>query len=144
MKIEKIDHVAILVKDAEKAIKLFSDLFEMKFDAIGKIKDMDAKSWIAASGVEIIQPVNTDGITARTLNTRGEGLSLLSLKVSNLSEAMSEMESRGIRQIAKMNDNGIKIALYHPKDTFGVMIELIEYETEHDIVTAAKNRKLVT
>lgn len=137
MKIEKIDHIGILVKDVGKAEKFFDDLFEMKFVALGEIKEMDARSMIESSGVEIFEPLLPDGASARTLKSRGEGLSLLSLKVANLDEAMAEMKSRGIRLVGQMEHGKMKAAIYHPKDAYGVMIELIEYETEHGVVTAA-------
>ena len=57
--------------------------------------------------------------------------------MSNLDEAMAEMKSRGIRLVGQMEHGKMKAAIYHPKDSYGVMIELIEYETEHGVVTAA-------
>ena len=56
MKIEKIDHIAILVEDVEKAEKFFTDLFETKFAALGEVKEMDITSMMEPSGIEIIQP----------------------------------------------------------------------------------------
>jgi len=138
MKIEKIDHIAIMVQDLNKAEKFFADLFETKFAALGEIKEMDARSMMEPSGIELIEPLLPDGVSARTLQRRGEGLSLLSLKVANLDEAMAEMKSRGIRLTAQMQTGKMRVAIYHPKDTFGVMIELIEYESEHSAVTAGK------
>jgi len=137
MKIEKIDHIAILVKDLNKAEKFFSDLFQMKFTILGEIKEVDARSMMEPSGIEIIEPLTPDGPTAKTLERRGEGLTLISLKVSNLDEGMAEMKARGIRLVAEKHEN-VRLALYHPKDTYGVMIELIEYETEHPLLTAMR------
>ena len=136
MRIEKIDHVALLVKDIEKAEKFFADLFETKFAALGEIKEMDVTSMIEPSGIEIIQPLSLDGISARTMKNRGEGLSLLSLKVLDLDEAMAEMKSRGIRLTQKFELGSAKVALFHPKDTYGVFIELIEYKEKHPAVIA--------
>ena len=138
MKIEKLDHIAIMVQDLKKAEKFFADLFETKFAALGEIKDMDARSMMEPSGIEIIEPLTPDGVSARTLQKRGEGLSLLSLKVADLDEAMAEMKSKGIRLTAQGQNGKTRMAIYHPKDTFGVMIELIEYESEHPLVTAGK------
>jgi len=137
MKIEKIDHVAILVKDVNKAEEFFSDLFEMRFAQLGEVKEVDARSIMEESGIEILEPLTPDGPTAKTLEKRGEGLTLLSLKVSNLDEAMAEMKAKGIRLVAEKHDN-IRLALYHPKDTYGVMIELIEYDAEHPLFNAIK------
>ena len=50
MKIEKLDHIAIMVADLKKAEKFFSELFETKFAALGEIRDMDARSMMEPSG----------------------------------------------------------------------------------------------
>ena len=137
MKIEKIDHVAILVKDLTKAEEFFSDLFEMRFAKLGEVKEVDARSIMEASGIEILEPLTPDGPTAKTLEKRGEGLTLISLKVPNLDEAMAEMKAKGIRLVAERHED-VRLAIYHPKDTYGVMIELIEYDTEHPLLNAMK------
>jgi len=137
MKIEKIDHVAILVKDLSKAEKFFSDLFEMEFAKLGEVEEVDARSMMEASGIEILEPLTPDGPTSKTLENRGEGLTLISLKVPNLEEAMAEMKAKGIRLVAERHED-VRLAVYHPKDTYGVMIELIEYNAEHPLLNVMK------
>ena len=46
-------------------------------------------------------------------------------------EAMEEMKSRGIRQVGWANVGKLKEAQFHPKDAFGVMIELCEHDVDH-------------
>jgi methylmalonyl-CoA/ethylmalonyl-CoA epimerase len=137
MKIEKIDHVAILVKDLNKAEKFFSDLFETRFSSLGEVKEVDARSMMEPFGIEIIEPLTPDGPTAKNLERRGEGLTLISLKVPNLDEAMAEMKAKGIRLVAERHED-VRLAIYHPKDLCGVMIELIEYDAEHPLLHAMK------
>jgi methylmalonyl-CoA/ethylmalonyl-CoA epimerase len=139
MKIEKIDHVAILVRDLKEAEGFFSELFNLKFSSLGEIEEVDARSVMDSIGIELIEPLKRDGPTSKVLQRRGEGLILISLKVSNLDEAMAEMKAKGIRLVAEKHGN-VRLALYHPKDLHGVMIELIEYETGHPLVTAMGKR----
>jgi len=139
MKIEKIDHVAILVNDLKEAEGFFSDLFQTRFQSLGEIKEVDARSMMDPIGIELIEPLTSDGATSRILEKRGEGLTLISLKVSNLDEAMEEMKAKGIRLVAEKHGN-VRLALYHPKDLHGVMIELIEYRSEHPLVTAMREK----
>lgn len=77
--------------------------------------------------------MSQNGITAKAIERGGEGLALLSLKVTNLDEAITEMEVRGIRQVKRVNYSKWKAVLFHPADTYGVMIELIEYEYKHSL-----------
>ncbi len=136
MKVAKLDHVAIRVKNLKEASKFFSELFGMEFTQLGEIPAMDVRSSIDPMGIELIEPLTPDGITAKTIEKAGEGLSLLSLKVTNLDEAAAEMKSHGIRIIGKIENPGVMRALiFHPKDTYGVMIELIEYKEKHPIAS---------
>jgi len=123
MKAEKIDHVAILVKDLEKAGKLYADLFGTEFSGPNENKDLDIRNLMSPIGIELVTPLSSDGVLARNLEKRGEGLYLLSLKVPNIAEAIAEMKSQGVRQIG---GDGKRIAIFHPKDLCGVLIELIE------------------
>ncbi|MFC1943778.1 VOC family protein [Chloroflexota bacterium] len=126
MKVEKIDHVGIMVKDLEKAGRFFADLFEVEFTGPSENPGQDIRNMMSRPlGIELISPLTPDGPNARTLENRGEGLSLLSLKVQNLEEAVAEMKSKGIRQVGAI---GKRIAIFHPKDTYGVMIDLVERE----------------
>ena len=54
----------------------------------------------------------------------------------NLEEVMAEMKSRGIKLVREQRNENMSIAVYHPKDTFGVMIELIGYKSKHPLVSA--------
>jgi methylmalonyl-CoA/ethylmalonyl-CoA epimerase len=134
MKVEKIDHVAINVKDLKKAAQFFADLLGTEFSSPAVFKELDLTSLIEPLGIELVEPLTPDGPTARTIEQRGEGLSLISLKVTNVEEAMAEMKSRGVRLVTLIDRPKMKAAIYHPKDTFGVMIELIEYQSEHPTV----------
>ena len=122
MKVEKIDHVAIMVKDLEQAGKLFGELFDTEFTG-HDVKDADVRNLMSPLGIELVTPLTPDGPSSKSLERHGEGLMMLSLQVSNLKEAVAEMESRGIRKIGGIGD---KSALFHPRDMCGVMIELKE------------------
>ncbi len=129
MKFEKIDHVGIMVKDLEKASKFFAELFDTEFN----IRDIDTESDIRASmshpiNIELVTPLKQDGEAAKALEHRGEGLTMLSLKVPNLEEAIANMESHGVRLLRREELPEAKMAFFHPKDLYGVMIELIERE----------------
>lgn len=138
MKVEKIDHIVFLVPDLEKAAQQFSELFELNFVKAGEIKEMDVRSMIEPKGIELVEPVQPDGLAAGVLKKRGPGFTLLSLKVPNLDQAIQEMTSKGIRLIWTSGRGKLKAAVFHPKDFYNIMIELVEYETEHGALTASR------
>ena len=124
MKVEKIDHVAIQVIDLEKAKEFFNDLLGTEFGDSADFPEMDVKASICPLGIELTAPLIPDGPVAKAIEERGEGLSLLSFIVPDLEEAMAEMKSKGIRLIETLERPEWKAAIYHPKDTHGVMVEL--------------------
>ena len=122
MKLEKIDHVSIYVKDLEKAKQFFTNLLDAEFSDVRESKELDTRGSMGPAGIELIASLTPDGPVARAIDKRGEGLSLVSLKVPNLEEAVAEMQSRGVRVAAKIEH----LAVFHPKDTYGVMLEFVE------------------
>jgi len=126
MKVEKIHHVSIMVKDLEKAGKFYSDLFGIEFSGPHENKELDVRFLSFPLGINLATPLTPDGPSAKTLDRRGEGLAMLVLNVSNLAEAIADMESRGVRLIGRADPNVAKSAYFHPKDTYGVMVELME------------------
>ena len=120
MKVQKIDHVSIMVQDLEKAHKLFSDLFG-EFDGPNESPETDVKNYMSSLGIELVTPLTPDGASAKLLERKGEGFVMLVLQVSNLEEAIAEMESHGVRCVGRSE----KTANFHPKDTYNAMIRLI-------------------
>ena len=89
--------------------------------------------------MEIIEGVSKDSAVTKTIEHRGEGLAAISLKVPNIEEAIAHLESLGIRLVRRIESGKIKEAQFHPKDTFGVMLELCEYELEHGAHIASRS-----
>ncbi len=123
IKIEKIHHVRIIVHDIEEARKRWGALFELEFTPPRDAPQVDIAGASSPIGVDFASPLSPDGPVARGLEKRGEGLGLLSLQVSNLDEAVKEMEAKGVRCVT--NTPG-RSAIFHPKDLNGVMVELIK------------------
>ena len=123
MKVEKISHVVILVKDLEKAREFFAGLFDTEFSGPSELKEADVRTSVSPLGIELVTPLSADGPSARTLERRGEGLAILAVEVAKLEEAVADMESRGVRLIGRPTE---KAAQFHPRDLYGVMIELVE------------------
>lgn len=137
MKVEKIDHIHIFVNDIEKATGFFSSLMNTKFSRILDLEELNAKSAMEPLGIELISSISLDGPVAQNIKRRGEGVAAISLKVPDIEEAISELQSRGVRLVRRVEKGRLKEAQFHPKDSFGVMIELCEYQLEPDAHIAA-------
>jgi len=138
MKVERIDFVTFFVKDLDKAVKFFGELFETQFIAPYSTS-VDTKETIDSLGVNLTAPLTQDGLSARIMATRGEGLATIVFKVANLDEAIAELESRGVRLLGREKIGSAEYAVFHPKDTFGAMLSVVEYK-EKDAATAFTSR----
>ena len=136
MKVERIDHISILVKDLDKAMKLFGEGLGIEFSQPWENKNFDIRETLGPLPlcINLCTPLTTDGEAARILEHKGEGVSMISFKVDNLEEAVAEMKSRGIRQIGGEKTKDAETATFHPKDTFGIMIELVQYNEKHPLI----------
>ncbi len=126
MKVQKIHHVSVLVKDLEKAGKLYSDLFGITFDGPYEQKELDVRFLSSPLGINLASPLTPDGPSAKTLERRGEGLAMLIFNVPDIEEATADMASHGIRLVGREDRPTARVASFHPKDLCGVMIELVE------------------
>jgi methylmalonyl-CoA/ethylmalonyl-CoA epimerase len=73
-----------------------------------------------------------DGVIARHLAKRGEGLQHVAYRVDNLERALQEMRTKGVALIDERPRPGARqarVAFLHPKSTKGVLIELVEPQT---------------
>jgi len=131
MKLNKIDHICIAVKDLEAAKKIWEPL-------LGKTEPDDAyidepekinvaRYMIGEVGFELMESTSPDGDVARFIEKRGEGIMLISFNVDNTREAMAELKEKdypfigGARQF-----RDCEFAFMHPKKMNGVLTELID------------------
>ena len=93
MKVEKIDHIAIIVEDLEKAREFFADLFETEYVGPREVKGVDIRNLRCPLGIELITSLSPDGPTARTLASRGEGVAMVLLQGNPLPNGFHSMLS---------------------------------------------------
>lgn len=137
MKVEKLDFITIFVKEIEKAMDFFSDLFETDFPRTWPTA-MDTRETVDRLGINLATPLTPDGISSGVMGKKGEGLISVGFKVSNLDEAIAEMQSRGIRLLFREKIGGAEYAAFHPSDTYGAMLILDEYEAENTVTAITK------
>ncbi|MCX6000321.1 MAG: VOC family protein [Chloroflexi bacterium] len=143
MKVEKIDHVHIYVRDIEKSIQRLEYLLGVKFGEVMKeeLEAFGAVGAFAPPGLDISQPTSPDSPTAKIIERMGEGLvGGASFKVQDIEAGIAELESKGMKLLGSLEIGGLKEAWFHPKDSCGLMIELCEYDAENALA-AVRQRK---
>ncbi len=133
MKVNKIDHICIAVKDLERARKVWEPIMGKQrpddeyIDEPEKIKV--ARYHLGEVGFELMESTSPDGDVAKFIERRGEGIMLISFNVDNTRAAMSELKEKDYPFIGgarKFRD--CEFAFVHPKAVNGVLLELIDYK----------------
>jgi len=115
-----------LVRDLEKARKLYSEAFGIEFEGPYEQEALDVRYVSSDLGLNLAAPLTPDGPTAKSLERRGEGLAMLVLNVADIEQAIGDLGSCGVRLVGREDRPAARVASFHPKDLCGVMIELME------------------
>jgi len=122
-----VDHIHIYVKDVDKAVDLFTALTGYEFHAPVTVDEVQLKATSNALGLDLLQPISPDSPIARVLTRRGEGAHAMAFKASNVEEGIAKAQSAGLTLVGQTGYEGMmRQAQFHPKDTFGLMIEFAE------------------
>ena len=132
MKAVKIDHIGIAVKSIEATLNFYSGLLGLKREGEETVAEQKVKTAFLPIGdveIELLESTGPDGPIAKFIEVRGEGIQHIAFAVDNIEEALKELEAKNFRLIdhnPRAGAGGKKIAFLHPKDSFGVLVELCE------------------
>lgn len=133
--LKKVDHVAILVRDIEEALKVYRDALGLPLARIQEVPEQQVKVASLPVGdckIELIEPTTADSGVARFLEKRGEGLHHICFEVDDIEAALRDLAAKDLRPIDEKPRRGAmgRMAFVHPKSAHGVLIELVEKVTE--------------
>ena len=129
--IRKINHIGIAVKSIEDGVKLYTDVLGLKVKDIEIVEEQKVRTAIIPVGeskIELLESTDAEGIIAKYIEKRGEGVHHLALEVSDIQKALETAEEKGIPLIDREPRTGVegtRVAFLHPKGT-KVLIELVE------------------
>ncbi len=131
LKLEKVDHICIAVKDLQEAEHYFSHVFGLEPDdryREEKEKIEVIRYYIGEVGFELMAATDPEGDVAKFIEKNGEGVFLLSLKVPDVEKAIEELNKKGVAitdQVPRQWRQS-KYTFINPKAMFGVLLELID------------------
>ena len=130
--IKKINHVAVVVDDMEKALSFWRDALGMELHELRDVpteKSQVAFLPLEGSEVELVVPTSNDSGIAKYLAKRGPGMHHICLEVDDIVEMLAQLREKGVRLIneePRTGADGKKYAFIHPESTSGVLVELYE------------------
>ena len=131
MKIKRIAHIGVGVKDTDKAKALYQEMFSLpvsKEERLGELKI--AFIPVGQTNVELVQSTEPDGTMSKFIEKKGEGIHHIAFEVEDIDQALEELKAKGvplIDQQARPGAHEARIAFLHPKGTNGILIELVQY-----------------
>jgi len=131
MKILKIDHIGIAVKNLAESMK-FYELLGLESAGTEEVAEQKVRVAFFPTGeaeIELLESTSPDGPIARHIEKNGEGIQHIALRVENIDEALAELREKGVRLIdekPRYGAGGARIAFLHPKSTGGILLEISE------------------
>ena len=127
--IKKINHVGIAVKDLDKAIEFFQQTYGAKVIHREKFEDQKMESAlisIADARFELLGSLGPQGLIAKFIETRGEGMHHVSLEVDQFDQVIKDFKAKGLRIISEADTDKFKAAFIHPQSNFGMLTEIVQ------------------
>lgn len=127
-----IDHIGIAVRSLAEAGRFYREVLGLEVGPAELLPDDGIAAAFVPLGdsrIEFLEPAAPDGPVARFLERRGEGIHHIALAVPDVARALEGARGAGfelIDQGPRPGAHGSRIAFLHPKNTQGVLIELVE------------------
>lgn len=134
MKVQRIDHLAICVRDLDASIK--------QLEAMGAellMRRANEATGLASAqfrwgniNVTLEHPMTDQGPFAEFLRRKGEGIHHIGMDVENLNDAVAALEANEMRVVNAQLDGDVRHeVLLHPKSGLGVLWQLMEWQGDY-------------
>lgn len=138
--LKQVDQISIVVKDIEKAMRLYGNLFQLSnWNVItpeykertfrgqpGDFKLKVAQSNLGSLQLELVQPLEGRSANAEFLLACGEKLHHVGVFVSDIKNKIMDFEKRGFVVVQSGKRPGVEFAYLQNEAESSVIIELIE------------------
>jgi methylmalonyl-CoA/ethylmalonyl-CoA epimerase len=130
-----IDHVGIAVPDLDEAIAFYRDVLGLELTHVETNEDQGVREAMlhapgdSGSAVQLLAPLAPDTTIGKFLDRNGPGVQQVALRVTDIEAATDALRAKGLRVLYEKAKPGTEHSLtnfVHPKDTGGVLIELVE------------------
>jgi methylmalonyl-CoA/ethylmalonyl-CoA epimerase len=126
----KVEHIGIAVKDLAISIPLYEKLLNSqcyKKEIVETEKVNTAFFRQGDTKIELLESNSPDGVIARFVEKKGEGIHHIAFEVLDIIEEMKRLKQEGFVLLNEQPKEGADnklVCFLHPKNTNGVLIEL--------------------
>lgn len=128
----KLEHIGIAVSDLSTSVPLFERLLNSqcyKKENVGSEKVITAFFKAGDSKIELLESTDPEGVIARYIAKKGEGLHHLAFEVGDIYQEIKRLTEEGYVLLSdepKVGADNKLVVFLHPKSTGGVLIELVQ------------------
>lgn len=128
----KLEHIGIAVKQLSSAIPLYEQLLNTecyKQEAVPSEGVTTAFYRTGDSKIELLESVDPNGVIARFIEKKGEGLHHIAFEVTDIRAEMKRLTQAGYQLLndePKMGADNKWVCFVHPKSAGGVLVELCQ------------------
>jgi methylmalonyl-CoA/ethylmalonyl-CoA epimerase len=137
MRIEGLLKVGIAVKDMARAVSYYTEILGLAPNEIATYEPYGMRYCLFTMSdffLELMEPTTPHGPIGRFIETHGEGVQHLSLRVADIEEAIAELKGKGFRLV---QDTPVRehvgfgianFAFVRPQSAHGVLLQLVQVE----------------
>jgi methylmalonyl-CoA epimerase len=132
MTLKNITEVGVAVRDLEKTTRMLVDILGGEAGQVLDVPAFGMRFRMVRLGnvdLELMEPTDPDGMIAKFIQTKGEGLHHIAFAVDDIEESIMQLKEKGCKLVNEkpLEIFGGKVSFLHPKSFSGIAIELIEY-----------------
>ena len=127
---EKCEHIGIAVKSLALSVPLFEKLLNSQCYKTELVEGENVNTAFLRTGetkIELLESTDPDGVIARFIEKRGEGIHHIAFEVNDIGAEMDRLKKEGfvlLNEKPKAGADNKLVCFLHPKHTNGVLIEL--------------------
>jgi methylmalonyl-CoA/ethylmalonyl-CoA epimerase len=128
----KVEHIGIAVKSLSVSIPLFTKMLHTDCYKTEEVESEKVRTAFFKNGetkIELIESLEPDGVIAKFIEKKGEGMHHIAFEVENIDKEMDRLQKEGftlINEKAKKGADNKLVCFVHPKDANSVLIELCQ------------------
>ena len=126
----KVEHIGIAVKDFSTSIPLFEKLLNSSCYKKELVESEQVNTAFFQQGetkIELLESLTPDGVIAKFINAKGEGIHHVAFEVSDIKAEMVRLKNEGfilLNDEPKPGADNKLVCFLHPKNTNGLLVEL--------------------
>ncbi|MEP6512535.1 MAG: methylmalonyl-CoA epimerase [Parafilimonas sp.] len=126
------EHIGIAIKNMSVSLPVFEKLLNTLCYKMEVVESENVRTAFLKTGetkIELIESMQPDGVIAKYIEKRGEGLHHIAFEVDDINAEMKRLASEGFQLLSSTPKKGADnklVCFLHLKTTNGVLIELCQ------------------